>query len=186
VSAMRRGLLCFLLVVSCLLLSAVPATPVQPVMPVPPVRAFPGLQFIVNRAGLIFSGTVISVERVRPSRPNEIETVQVRFRVEQPVRGAKVGQIISIREWGGLWVGRPRYEVGQRLMLFLYPPSKLGLTSPIPGFGNLPVDRQGWLRPSPGQQRVLDDSGMLSRVPIRSGHITARDFARMLRGSAVE
>jgi len=184
---MSRGVLWLLL--SSLLLVLVGsqhAAPVQPIAPEPPLPRVPGLQFIVNRAGLIFSGTVVSVERVRATRPDEIETVQVRFRVEQPVRGVKAGQTLSVREWGGLWVGRPRYAVGQRLMLFFYPPSKLGLTSPVAGLGNLQIDRQGWLRPSPGQQRVLEDSGIVSRVPMRNGHIAVRDFAQMLRTSAAE
>jgi len=183
---MRRGLLCFLLVSFSVLLSSVPAARVPPVAPAPPIRGAPGLQSITNRAGLIFSGTVVLVERVRASRPNQIEAVEISFRVEQPVRGVSSGQILRIREWGGLWIGRPRYQVGQRLMMFLYPPSKLGLTSPVTGLGNLQVDRQGWLRPSPGQKKVLDESGMLSRVPVRGGRIAVRDFARILRNNAAE
>src|SRR5262249_31984242 len=138
-SAMRRGLLCFLLVSGCVLLDALPAARVQPVEPAPPVRSAPALQSITNRAGFIFSGTVLSVQRVRALRPNQIETVEVRFRVEQPVRGVSPRQVLSIREWGGLWVGRPRYQVGERLMMFLYPPSKLGLTSPVTALGKVQV-----------------------------------------------
>jgi len=154
---MRRGLLCFLLVSFSVLLSSVPAARVQPVAPAPPIRGAPGLQSITNRAGLIFSGTVVLVERVRASRPNQIEAVEISFRVEQPVRGVSSGQILRIREWGGLWIGRPRYQVGQRLMMFLYPPSKLGLTSPVPaweicrwiaraGSAPRPDKRKCWMR----------------------------------------
>jgi len=181
---MRRYLLSFLLVF--FLLGSYPVARVRPLVPTRPVHTPPGLQFLANRAGLIFAGTVLSVERIPATQPNQIETVDVRFRVEQPVRGVNSGQTVGIREWGGLWVGRPRYQVGQRLLVFLYPPSKLGLTSPVTGIGNFAVDRHGWLRPSPTQQQMLEESGLLSRVPIRGRRIAVTDFARTLRRVRLE
>lgn len=195
---MRRCLLLCLLVL-CLPspATAAPVRPVEPPEPVrlppartapirtPPVRP-PGVSFLTNRAGLIFSGTVVSVERPTPARLNEIQTVCVRFRVEQPVRGVAAGQTVSIREWAGLWIGPPRYRVGERLLLFFYPPSKLGLTSPVADLGRFAVDRYGFLQLSTMQRRLLDDNGLLSRVPVRRNGIAVEDFARTLRRAPVE
>jgi hypothetical protein len=177
---------CGLWLLLVLPLSSLLTAQVRPLKSVPPVSSVSSLQFLTARAGLIFAGTVLSLQCVRPSRPNETESVEVRFRVDQPVRGASLGPIVRIREWGGLWVGRPPYLAGQRLMVFLYLPSRLGLTSLVTGIGNFPVDRQGWLQPSPAQQKMLDESGVLSRIPVRGGRMTVRDFAQILRTRAAE
>jgi hypothetical protein len=144
------------------------------------------VRFLTARAGLIFSGTVLSVERRPASRASEIETIEVHFRVEQPVRGVRAGQTVSIREWAGLWVSGARYHVGERRMLFLYPPSKLGLTSPVAGLGSFAVDRAGWLRPTPRQRQLLDEEGFLPRVIDSNHRIAVRDFARTVRRAAEE
>lgn len=200
---MRRCLLLCLLVLG--LPRSLTASPVRPVEAAPPVRTTPpraapsrtvpvrtppirtpGVNFLTKRAGLIFSGTVLSVERVTPTRLAEIETVLIRFRVEQPVRGVVAGQTVSIREWGGLWSGPPRYRVGERLFLFFYPPSNLGLTSPVADLGRLAVDRYGYLQLSAMQRRLLDDNGFLARVPVRRNGIAVEDFAGTLRRTPVE
>ncbi len=49
------------------------------------------------------------------------------------MRGVRTGQTLAIREWAGLWESGERYRRGERVLLFLYPPSKLGLTSPVAG-----------------------------------------------------
>lgn len=60
------------------------------------------------------------------------------------MRGTSPGQLLTIQEWAGLWTGGERYRVGERVLLFLYSPSKLGLTSPVGGaMGRFAVDSQG-------------------------------------------
>ena len=102
----------------------------------------------------------------------------VTCQVEDAVRGVKAGQIYSFREWAGLWSAGPRYRVGQRLLLFLYAPSKLGLTSPVGGrSGLLSVDVKGevLLRP---ETRVpgLAQSAKTAPAPLR-----VKDLAISLR-----
>ena len=129
-------------------------------------RAFPldpvpiQLQRITRGAGTIFSGRVVSTVPASVATPDRVATVTVTFKVENAVRGVKAGQMYSFREWAGLWSASERYRVGQRLMLFLYAPSALGLTSPVGGrAGMLPVDAKGRVLlppqpPIPGAQRV--------------------------------
>ena len=83
-------------------------------------------------AGYIFAGTVTSIKRPAPAK-NDVATVQINFHVDQGMRGVRTGQALTIREWAGLWASGERYRVGERVLLFLYPPSKLGLTSPVQG-----------------------------------------------------
>ena len=60
------------------------------------------------------------------------------------MRGTSPGQSLTIHEWGGLWTGGERYRVGEHVLLFLYAPSKLGLTSPVAGaLGRFAMDSQG-------------------------------------------
>lgn len=109
-----------------------------------PLPTISSLHLLTRNAGYIFDGTVLSVERVVPNEIGNVATVQITFRVEQAMRGTRVGQVLTIREWGGLWDAGERYRPGERLLLFLYVPSKLGLTSPVGGSsGRFTVDRYG-------------------------------------------
>jgi hypothetical protein len=87
---------------------------------------------LTRSSGYIFAGTVKSVERLAP-KGNGVATVQISFHVDQAMQGVHTGQMLTIREWAGLWESGQRYRLGERVLLFLYPPSKLGLTSPVRG-----------------------------------------------------
>src|SRR5690349_12117573 len=90
------------------------------------------LQRLTSSAGYIFVGRVKSVHYI-PARPGHVPTVTVRFQVEQGLRGVRGGSVLTIRQWAGLSDAGARYRTGERLLLFLYRPSKLGLTSPVAG-----------------------------------------------------
>jgi hypothetical protein len=103
----------------------------------PTAQIFPSIQ--VRNAGTIFSGRVVSV-RAAPESGITLLTV----RVETAIRGARTGQLLTIREWQGSWNNGERYAPGERVLLFLYPKSKLGLTSAVGGpFGRYRIDRLG-------------------------------------------
>jgi hypothetical protein len=99
--------------------------------------------------------------------------------VEQGIRGARAGEHFSFREWVGLWSGADRYRVGQRMMLFLYTPSPLGLTSPVGGgAGRLSIDASGGVRLSPTQQQSIQ----VSQTPdVRGRRVPVRDLVRAIR-----
>ena len=110
-------------------------------------RALPPRDYLpphiaVQSAGMIFSGTVLKVEHLRSAGFPGV--TQVTFRVESAMRNARRGQTLTIREWAGLWSSGERYRTGERVLLFLYPKSKLGLTSPVGGpSGRYEVDHAG-------------------------------------------
>ncbi len=109
-----------------------------------PVMGTLGLTVIARAAGTIFSGTVTSIARPPATRGRAVETVAITFHIENDIRGATPGESLTILQWIGLWSAGQRYRVGERVLLFLYPPSKLGLTSCVAaGMGRFTVDPGG-------------------------------------------
>ena len=147
-----------------------------------PVRVLPpDLNEITRRAGMIFSGTVLQIEPIRAPSSDQVASVQITIRVEQAVRGARSGETLSFREWAGLWTPGARYRVGQRLMLFLYAPSTLGLTSPVGGrSGEFAVDRDGRIVLSPEQQQAIRVSPKPTYLDLNRP-VPLREFTRMVR-----
>lgn len=144
----------------------------------PPVPTEP--RPVTQSAGLAFAGTVKAVEHVAAAGRNRIATTRITFHVDTAIRGVKAGQTLVITEWAGLWSSGERYRPGERVCLFLYPPSKLGLTSPVRGpAGRFRIRGPGRIVVPPGQRPILPQ-------PIRTrldanGEISAGDFARALR-----
>jgi hypothetical protein len=120
--------------------------PPRPSMPLPsPIRPRrPVFAEMVRAAGIIFSGHVTSVGEFGVAAGSAPVSTAVTFRVEHALRGVSTGQSLTIHEWAGLWNGGERYYVGERVLLFLYVPSKLGLTSPVSGArGRFAMDSRG-------------------------------------------
>jgi hypothetical protein len=148
-----------LLSVSCPIVAEDPARSDPARADLPELPSLPRVRPLTRSSGYIFAGTVKSVERAAPKR-NGVASVLINFHVDQAMRGVRTGQMLAIREWAGLWESGERYRPGERVMLFLYPPSKLGLTSPVGGpMGRFKVDPQGRVVLNPGRL------GLRSRRP---------------------
>ena len=95
---------------------------------------------MAGQAGVIFVGEVLSVTP-HPSFTPAAGTVEIAFRIDQPIRGCDGQSRYVLREWAGLWVaGHQRYAPGQRLLMLLHTPSASGLSSPVGGQdGVIPV-----------------------------------------------
>lgn len=137
-----------------------------------------GLPQLAHAAGTIFFGTVTAIARRPAAHGQAIETVAITFHVEQAIRGVTPGDSLTISQWMGLWASGQRYHVGEQVMVFLYPPSKLGLTSLVGGeLGRFSVDPLG---------RVQLNAQHLSAFrndPILGGKMFVRvsDFADAVR-----
>jgi hypothetical protein len=157
----------------------------SPITPSPPARlpapvSFPG---IARAAGLIFSGTVKSVERRAAIRGSAVETVAITFHVENSIRGAAPGEDLAISQWNGLWTSGQRYRVGERVLLFLYPRSKLGLTSSVAGpMGRFNVDRWGRVLLSAQHLAAFRTDPVLGGKP----RVRVSDFASAVRKAGEE
>jgi hypothetical protein len=147
--------------------------------------ATPNLGQITRRSGYIFAGTVVSIKRLDGSA-SDVASMQITFRVDRGIRGVRTGQTLTIREWSGLWQTGNRYRPGQRVMLFLYRPSKLGLTSPVGNsLGRMQVDKNGKVVLDP------DWTAGFSADPaheprLQGNRLSVRDLARAIRRSAEE
>jgi hypothetical protein len=141
---------------------------------------------LTRAAGAIFSGTVTSVHRIAATRSGEVETVQVIFHVEHAIRGTQTGQRLTIREWAGLWNAGERYRVGDRVLLFLYPPSRVGLTSPVGGLqGRFAVDKYGRVvignLLAGENERGAEPAGIFAERAPAKKRISFHDFAKAIR-----
>lgn len=106
--------------------------------------ALSSLGLLARYSGLIFSGTALRVEHLNSNPASAVATTQITFRVQTAIRRVRPGQVLKIREWDGLWNSGERYQPGERVLLFLFPASRLGLTSPVGGrLGRFRVDDAG-------------------------------------------
>jgi hypothetical protein len=98
---------------------------------------------------------------------------------------------LTILEWLGLWSSGQRYAVGEHVLLFLYPPSRLGLTSAVGGaLGQFHLDSGGGILPSEWQFAAFQADPLFSgRSAGRSAgrlRIVFDDFAQALRRAVAE
>ena len=111
-----------------------------------------------RRAGMIFAGTVLTAgaqtdtnqtvtsKTVATDRlaPGTTPAVQLSFHVDEAIAGVERGQVLTIHEWAGAWPMHRAMSKGQHFLIFLYPPSRLGLTSPVGGsLGQVALDASG-------------------------------------------
>lgn len=150
--------------------------------PVSPSGTF-GLSQLAHSAGMIFSATVINVARRPATQAQAFETVAITFHVQDAIRGATPGEDLPIKQWIGLWSSGQRYHIGEHALFFLYPPSKLGLTSCVGGaMGRFAIDPRG---------RVLLSAQQVSAFrqdPVLGGksRVSFRDFALAVRQASGE
>jgi hypothetical protein len=110
----------------------------------PPPRGTVTLPQMVHIAGMIFSGKVLWVVREPTSEGFSLHTIAITFHVDHGFQGVTTGKDLTIHEWEGAWSSGQHYRAGERVLLFLYPPSKLGLTSCVAGpVGRLHFDGLG-------------------------------------------
>lgn len=134
------------------------------------------LRELTANAGYIFVGQVKSVQYV-PASSGHVAMMKVRFQVEQGLRGVRSKSVLTIRQWAGLWEAGQRYRTGERLLLFLYRPSKLGLTSPVGGLkGRFALDQNGQVLLGMERAALWRDS-----LEVKRDRVPLRVFVRGLR-----
>jgi len=168
-----------------------PATP-RPVSPSPlgsgpgsPGPVSPGtIDFgaIARAAGTIFSGTVTAIVHESPTSRRPIDTVKITFHVQRAIRGATPGELLTVSQWMGLWSSGQRYRVGERVLLFLYPPSQLGLSSCVGALiGRFRVDPVGRVLLSPQHLSAFRDDPVLGG----KSRVYFSDLARAVQRTSV-
>jgi hypothetical protein len=134
-----------------------------------------------QRAGMVFAGTVLSDWMGTARTDRSAPSIALRFRVDRAIAGVESGQVLTIREWTGAWSLYPPMRRGEHVLLFLYPPSRLGLTSPVGGpQGQVRLDATGR---NVADQRAVVPASMQNAV--RSSPRPARDSVSETRVTRV-
>ncbi len=138
---------------------------------------------LARRAGMIFAGTVLNIgpatataAGARPDR--SFPVMDLTFRVDRAIAGVEAGKVLTVHEWTGAWSLQRPMRRGEQLLIFLYPPSRLGLTSPVGGW-------RGQIELDAGGQNVLRP-GLIASPGLRSGPAAAlTSAARNSAGVAI-
>jgi len=116
-------------------------------------------------AGMVFSGTVLGVEEQPMGKGRPFRLILTSFRVDRAIAGVQQGQVVTVREWAGAWPLHRAMRGGQRLLIFLYPPSRLGLTSPVGGaLGQVVLDSRGAIVQASTAEAGVDSAAFAARL----------------------
>jgi hypothetical protein len=138
-------------------------------------------------AGMVFAGTVLGAGPTAKNQP--IPTIAVTLRVERAIAGVRQGELLTISEWEGAWSRQPALRAGQRVLLFLYSPSRLGLTSPVGGpLGQIALDENGEaVLPSAQVPAVSPRTALpVASLPAPKTAIPLDQLERAIRGARSE
>jgi len=153
---------------------------------------------VSRRAGMIFAGTVLTaaapIAADDRTVPGATAAVQLRFRVDEAIAGVERGKVVTIHEWAGAWSRHRPMRSGEHILIFLYPPSRLGLTSPVGGaLGQVALDASGKnvakRRPAavvglgPG---LRNESSQQPRLPGGAGGVSVVQLERAIRSAREE
>jgi hypothetical protein len=154
-----------------------------------------------RRAGMIFAGTVLSAatqpmttQTAATDRvvPGATPAVELSFRVDEAIAGVERGQVLTIHEWAGAWSMHRPMSKGQHILIFLYPPSRLGLTSPVGGaLGQIALDPSGknvsdYAQRTGAAIGVRNASSPRPRATVDSGSVSVVQLERAIRSAREE
>jgi hypothetical protein len=158
-----------------------------------------------RRAGMIFAGTLLTASPLTAATQTATDhtaatdraasaatpAVQLSFRVDQAIAGVERGQILTIHEWAGAWsMHRPMR--GQHILIFLYPPSRLGFTSPVGGsLGQVALDPTGknvskYEHKPPALIGLREESPPQPPVPVDTRSVSVVQLERAIRSARNE
>jgi hypothetical protein len=153
-----------------------------------------------RRAGMVFTGIVVTgtlpadtvltgVSDGVTSGP--VSAARLTFRVDEAIAGVETGQVLTIREWSGASSTNRPLRTGERILIFLYPLSRLGLTSPIGGSqGVFGLDATGANLSPPGQgirpATLQNLAPSTWRRPAATGNVSVIQIERAIRSARAE
>ena len=104
------------------------------------------LEEITSASNRIFTGTCTNVEEIEDDPESKLPVFKYTFKINDAIKGLQGKEEITFKQWKPT-AKDAGYEVGNKYILFLYPDSERGLTSPV-GFlqGQFEVERKGLIR----------------------------------------
>jgi len=140
-------------------------------------------------AGMVFAGTVLSTAAPPNTMDQAIPAIEMKFHVDRAIAGVHAGEVLTIREWAGVWSRQRELRPGQRVLLFLYPPGRLGLTSPVGGsLGQLALSGKGEIVVPPAHVSVVSPKSALPvpSPPVPATAVRLGQLERAIRGARKE
>jgi hypothetical protein len=152
----------------------------------------PQWEELSRRAGMIFAGTVLTAATQTAATDRAVPAVQLSFRVDHAIAGVERGEILTIHEWAGAWSMHRPMSSGQHILIFLYPPSRLGFTSPVGGsLGQVALDPSGKNVSKDAQKPAAaiglrNESSPRPRVPVDTRSVSVVQLERAIRSAREE
>lgn len=133
------------------------------------------LQEIIQASGKIFTGRCLKVEEIENDPESNLEVVNYRFKVIEGIRGVKDNSEISFKQWKPT-VRNASYEVGKKYVLFLYPKSNKGLTSPVGlSQGLFDIGKKGFIRKKEVVKNKLGNRGLARNLKTQQRVLISQD-----------
>ena len=88
------------------------------------------LEEVTGSADKIFTGICTGIEEIADDPVSMLQVTQYKFHVLEGIKGVKNNSDIVFKQWQPVSKDS-NFEIAKKYILFLYPESKLGLTSPV-------------------------------------------------------
>lgn len=118
------------------------------------------LEEITSASNRIFTGICTNVEEIEDDTESKLPVFKYTFKIIESIKGLQGKEEITFKQWKPT-ARSAGYEQGQKYVLFLYPNSERGLTSPV-GFlqGQFNVEKKGFIRRSEVVRNKLNNKGL--------------------------
>lgn len=118
------------------------------------------LQEITKASGKIFAGRCVDAEEIENDPESKLPVVKYTFKVTESVKGIGGKETISFKQWQPT-IRENSYDVGKKYVLFLYPNSERGLTSPVGLLqGQFQVEEKGFIRRKEVVKNKVNNRGL--------------------------
>ena len=117
------------------------------------------LDEITDSADRIFTGICKKIENIEKDPVSNLKVIKYTFKIIESIKGVNIDEIIFV-QWKPTTVD-VGYVIGEKYVVFLYPNSRLGLTSPV-GYvqGKFLVEKRGVNRGIEFVENKLNNYGL--------------------------
>lgn len=103
------------------------------------------LEEITKAAGKIFTGVCTDIEEIENDSEANLPVIKYKFKITENIKGVREKEEIAFKQWQPTVKGTG-YEMGKKYILFLYPESDRGLTSPVGlSQGLFKIEKKGFI-----------------------------------------
>lgn len=133
------------------------------------------LEEIIAASDRIFAGYLVKSEVIDKDPESELPVVKYTFKISEGIKGSNKDRI-TFKQWLPTARGEG-YERGRKYILFLYPDSSLGVTSPVglSNQGQFYVESKGFIRKKEIVRNKLNNKGLSKNLKTRKTINIAND-----------